>query len=99
MRLDEGYGLDAGDVEAFAAPDVFAADEVVAADHVALCLGETGAVALVGTAPELGFLAADEPGDLVLALLAAMGAGHGVIAGFGAFVEKVFLFHGIPRGA
>ena len=71
MRLDEGYGLDAGDVEALAAADVLAAYEVVAADHVALSLGEAGAVAVVGAAAQLGFLAADEPGELIFALLAA----------------------------
>ncbi len=62
MRLDEGYGLDAGYVEALAAADVFAAYQVVAADHVALSFGEAGAVTLIGATAKLGFLAADEPG-------------------------------------
>src|ERR1019366_5711266 len=59
--LEEGDGLDAGDVEAFAAADVLAADQVVGADHVALGLGEAGAIALVGAARDLGLLAAAEP--------------------------------------
>ena len=93
MRLDEGYGLDAGYVEALAAADVFAAYQVVAADHVALGFGEAGAVALVGAAAKLGFLAADEPGELILALLAAVRTGHEVGAGFGLLVEKITFFH------
>ena len=91
--LEERHGLDAGDIEAFAATDVFAADEVVAADHVGLGLGEAGAVALVGAAAELGFFAADEPSELVLALLAAVRTGHGVGSGFRPLVEKISLFH------
>jgi len=92
-RLEEGDGLDAGDVEALAAADVLAAEDVVGADHVALGLGEAGTVALVCIAGELGFLAADEPADLVLAGLPAVRAGHGVGALLGAFVEKVSFFH------
>jgi hypothetical protein len=91
--LQEGDGLDAGDVEAFAAADVLAGEYVVGTDHVALGLGEAGAVALVCTAAELGFLAADQPSDLVLTGLAAVGTGHGVGSLLGFLVEKVTFFH------
>ena len=96
MRLQEGDGLDADDFEAFAAADVLAAEQVVGADHVALRLGEAGAVALVGVARDLGFLAADEPADLVLAGLAAVRAGHGVGTLLGLLVEKFTFFHAGP---
>jgi hypothetical protein len=92
-ELKESDGLDSRYVEALAAPDIFAAQDVIGADHVALGLGEAGAVAFVSVAAELGLLAADEPADLVFALLSAVGAGHGVGALLGAFVEKVTFFH------
>jgi hypothetical protein len=98
-RLKEGDGLDAGDIETLAATDILAADEVVGPDHVALRLGEAGAVALVGSTGELGLLAADEPPDLVFPWLAAVRTGHGVGPLFGALVEKVTFFHaGVPPG-
>ena len=99
VGLEEGDGLDAGYVEALAAADVFAAEDVVGADHVALGLGEAGAVTVVGAAAELGFFAADEPGELILALLAAVRAGHGVGPGFRPLVEKIALFHTGASGA
>src|ERR1035441_2639054 len=96
-RLEEGDGLDAGDLEALAAADVLAADQVVGADHVALGPGGAGGVPLVGAARDLGLLAADEPSDLVFACLAAVRAGHSVGALLGVLVEKVTFFHcGVP---
>jgi hypothetical protein len=91
--LDEGDGLDAGDVEPLAAADVLAANKIVGADHIALGLGEAGAVALVGSAWELGLLAADQPSNLVFTRLTAMWTGHGVSSLLGTFVEKITLFH------
>jgi hypothetical protein len=70
--------LDSGHIETLAAADVLAADQVVAAHHVALRLGEAGAIAVVGVAPDLGFLAPHEPGKLVFGLLSAVRAGHPV---------------------
>jgi hypothetical protein len=93
FQLEKGYGLDTGDLEAFAAADVFAADEVIAADHVALCLCEAGTVAVVCAAGKLGLLASDDPAEFILTLLAAVRAGHGVSALLGALVEKITLFH------
>ena len=95
-RLEEGDGLDSGDFEAFAAADIFAGDHVVAADHVGLRLGEAGAVALVGVAGQAGFLAADEPSELVLGRLAAMGTGERVRALLGPLVKKFPFFHFVP---
>lgn len=97
-ELQKGYGLDAGDIEALAAADVFTADEIVSANHVALRLGEASLIAVVGTATELGFFAADEPGELVLALLPAVGTGHDMGLVFGPLVEEVALFHGYLLG-
>jgi len=92
-RLDEGHGLDSGDVEALAAADIFAAHQIVGADHVALRFGEAGAIALVRTARELRLLSTNEPSDLILRGLAAVRAGHGVGSLFGSLVEKVTFFH------
>jgi hypothetical protein len=91
--LEEGDGLDAGDVEAFAAADILAGQDVVGADHVALGFGEAGSVTLVSAPTELGLLAADEPSDLVFPGLAAVRAGHGMGSLLGPFVKKVTFFH------
>ncbi len=91
--LQKCHRLNSGYVEALAAPDIFAADQVVAADHVALRLGKSRPVAFIGTAAELRLFASDQPGKFVLALLPAVGTGHGVRAGFRPFVEKITLFH------
>jgi hypothetical protein len=91
--LEEGDGLEAGDLKAFAAADVLAANEVVGADHVALRLGEAGAIALIGAARHLGLFAADDPPDGILVGLAAVRAGQGVGALFGPLVEEGAFFH------
>jgi hypothetical protein len=97
IASEERYRLDSCYLESLAAADVFAAYEIVAADHVALGLGEAGAIALVGSAGDLGLLSAYHPAELVLGLLAAVRAGHRVSALFGALVEKFTLFHPAPR--
>jgi len=66
-NLEESNRLDSSDFEALAAADVLASHQVVCAHHVALRLGETGPVALVGIARKLRLFAADKPSDLVLA--------------------------------
>ena len=91
--LEEGQSLQLGDLEAFAAADVAAGDHVVAADHVGLSLGESGAVAFVGTAWQLRPFAPDHPIDDVVAGLAAVRADKGVgllLIGFG---KKIAFFH------
>ena len=85
--------MELGDFEALAATDVGAGKEIVAADHVWLGLGESGAIAIVGVAGQLGALAADDPADLIFAWLAAMGTGQGVSLGFVGFGEKFAFFH------
>ena len=91
--LKEGQALQLGDFEALAAADVAAGQEIVAADHVGLGLGESGAIAVVGVAGQLGALAADDPVDLVFAGLAAVRTGQGVSLGFVGFGEKFAFFH------
>jgi len=91
----EGYGLELGDFEGFAASHVGAGELVVAADHVGLGFQEAGAVAFVGVAGQLGAFAADDPGNFVLAGLAALGAGDGVAALFSGLVEKFPFFHDV----
>src|ERR1035437_1386939 len=92
----EGHRLQGADLEGFAAADVGAGQLFVASYHVRLCLGELGAVALVGAAGQLGPLAPDDPGDLVLARLPALGTGQRVGALLGRLVEVVAFFHGLP---
>jgi len=93
LELQKGEGLQLGNFEALAAADVAASYEVVAADHVGLGFGETGTVALVGVAGQLGSLAANNPVDLVFAGLAAVGANQGVGFRFIGFGKKIALFH------
>jgi hypothetical protein len=85
--------LNAGDFKALAAADILAGELVVAADHVGLGFGEAGAVAFVGAAGDLSFLAADDPLDGVFAGLATVGTGEVVLALLGAFVEEIAFFH------
>jgi hypothetical protein len=91
--LQEGDGLDAGNLEPLAAADVFAGEHVVAADHVGLGLGELCAIALVSIAGERILFTADEPADLVFISFAAVGAGECVVALLRPFFVKVALFH------
>lgn len=91
--LEEGDGLDSGDLETLAAADVFAGDHIVAAHHIGLCLGEASAVALVRMTREAGFFVADEPAELVLGGLSAVGADEGVTALLRPLVKKIPLFH------
>lgn len=82
--------------EAFAAANVFACDHVVPPHHVGLGFGETSAVALISVAGQSIFLTTDEPAELVVGCLAAVGAGKGVVALLGPLVEEIPLFHLVP---
>src|SRR5271163_2429652 len=70
--------LQLGNFEAFAAAHIAAGYEIVAPHHVGLCFGESGPVALVGIARQLGALTPDYPVDLVFAGLAAVRANQRV---------------------
>jgi len=93
QALDEGDGLKTGHFKTFAAAHILAGELIVAADHIGLSFGEAGAIAFIGSAGNLSFLAADDPLDGIFAGLAAMGASEIVTALFGALVEKVAFFH------
>src|SRR5512142_1823876 len=93
ISIEERYGLDSGDFETLATAEVFAGQQVFAADHVGAGLGELGAIAFVGASRELLLLGADNPGDVVFVLLAAMGAGERGFPGLLPLVVKVVLFH------
>ena len=56
----------------FAAADVLAGHHIIAPDHVALGLGELGAVALVGTPGKLFLFGTHQPGKFVIAGLTAV---------------------------
>lgn len=96
-RLEEGYGLNSGDIKPFSAAHILAADHVVPADHVALGLGETGPIAVVGPAWQLSFFSPNQPAQLVFSLLSTVRARHGVRALFGPFIKKIAFFHPAPR--
>jgi len=89
----EGEGLEASDFKRLAATDIYAGELVVAPDHVRLRFGKPGAVAFVRMAGKLGALTTNDPGDLVVAGLPALGAGEVVSASFGGLVEKIPFFH------
>jgi len=81
----------------FSAAHILAADHVVSADHVALGLGETGPIAVVGPAWQLSFFSPNQPAQLVFSLLSTVRARHGVRALFGPFIKKIAFFHPAPR--
>jgi hypothetical protein len=91
--VGEDDGLDAGDLEAFAAAHVFAGHLVVFAQHVGAGFGEAGAVALVGASGKLALLGAHHPGDFILAGLMAVRTVEGRWLLLGALVEKIAFFH------
>lgn len=93
LFVQECEGLEAGDLKGLAATDIRARELVIATNHVGLGLGELGAVALIGMARELCSFAANDPGDFVVARLAAFGTGEGVGSSLGGFVEEVTFFH------
>src|SRR6185369_105952 len=93
ISIDEGYGLDSGDVEALAATHVLAGEHVVAPNHVGAGLGELGAIAFVGAAGELAFFHAHDPADVVFVLLSAMWAGQRGFLGLLSLVVEFALVH------
>jgi len=91
--FDESHRLHARDFKAFAAAHVFAHHHIVAADHIGAGLGEFGAVALIGPSGKLFLLGADEPRQLILIRLPAVGTIEGMGL-FGVFlVVKIALIH------
>jgi hypothetical protein len=91
--LKERDGLYAGDLKWPAASRIDAGNLVVATHHVALRFGELGAVALIGAARHLAFLAAHQPLQLILARLAAVRAGKRVLARLRPLVKEVAFVH------
>jgi hypothetical protein len=91
--LEECDGLDTCNFEALSAADVFAGNHIVATHHVGLSFGKAGAVALVGVTGQSILFVADEPTELVVRCLAAMGTGEGVVALLGTFIKKFPFFH------
>src|ERR1019366_8476377 len=63
--LDERHRFDAGDVEGAAAVEILAGGLVVEEDHVALRLGELGAVPIIGAGRQAILLFAHHPPELV----------------------------------
>ena len=90
---EEGQRLERRNFERLTATDISALELIVAANHIGLGLGEAGAVTLVGAARQLRALAANDPGDLVIASLSALGAGEVVRPLFRCFVKEFPLFH------
>jgi hypothetical protein len=88
--------LNACHLKALAAPNILARNNIVATHHIGLGLVEPGAVAFIGVSREPVFFAPDEPTQLVIASLAAMGTGECVIALFGSLVKKFPFFHLVP---
>jgi hypothetical protein len=91
--------LDAYNVKPFAAPNVFAAHRVVTPHHVALCLGKTSAVAVIGAPGELRLLPPHNPLNLVIPLLPTVWTGHYMRSLFCPLIKKITLFHPAPHPA
>ena len=72
--VDERQRLKAGDFERLAAADIGTGQLIVPAHHVRLRFSKLRPVALIGVPGELGPLAADNPGHLVIVGLSALGA-------------------------
>jgi hypothetical protein len=89
--------LDTNHIEPLPAPNVLAPHWVIAANHVALRLGKTRPVAVIGPSRQLRLLPSHDPVDLVLTLLATVRTGHYVRSLLCFFIEKIALFHATPH--
>src|SRR5512146_71076 len=96
ISVEERDRLYARDFEALATAHVLAGQQVFATDHVRARLGELRAVPLVSAARQLPLLGTDDPADVVLILLPAVGAGQRGFPGFLSLVVEVALFHREP---
>jgi hypothetical protein len=92
-KLDERYRLNPHHVETFPAPHILATHRVIAANHVALRLGKTSPVAVIGPSRQLGFLSPHHPVDLILTLLPTVRTRHHMRPLLRLFIKKVPLFH------
>jgi hypothetical protein len=95
--LNESHRLDSGDIKPFPAPHILAPNHVVPTHHIALRLGKTGPVAIIGSTRQLGLLSPYQPPQLILTLLPAVRTRHRMFPLFGPLIKKVALFHPSPR--
>jgi hypothetical protein len=96
LIVEKSHGLQRGNLECLTAADVCTGQFFIASYHVRLCLGEFGAVALVGTPGQLLPLAPHNPGHFVLTGLPAPGTNQRMRALLGCFVKKIAFFHDLP---
>jgi hypothetical protein len=96
LGIEECDRLDACQFKPLAAANILASDLIFAQDHVGLRFGEAGAVTFVGARGQAVFLAPDQPVQLILRLLAAMGASQGMGPLLWFLTVKISLFHDLP---
>ena len=92
-KLDKRHRLYPHHVKALPAPHVLASHRVVPPNHVALCLGKTRPVTVVGPSRQLRLLPPHHPVNLILALLSTVRTCHHVRPLLRLLIKKVPLFH------
>jgi hypothetical protein len=92
-KSDKRDRLDPHNIEALPAPNILAAHRVVAAHHIALRLGKTSPVAVIGPSRQLRLLPPHHPVNLILALLPAVWTRHHMRPLLRLLIKKVPLFH------
>jgi hypothetical protein len=91
--------LERGDLKRLTAAHICASQLVIPANHIRLRFGEPCPVAFIRMTRQLGPLAANNPGDLVLRCLAAFWASESVGSGFRCLCKKLPLFHNLPHSS
>src|SRR6266700_2673815 len=88
-QSDKRHRLNSHNIEALPAPYILAPHRVIAANHVALRLGKTSPVAVIGPSRQLRLLSPHHPVNLILALLPAVRTRHHVRPLLRPLIKKV----------
>src|SRR5438270_13581707 len=92
-KLNKRHRLNPHNIKALSAPHILAPHRVVPPNHIALCLGKTSPVAVIGPSRQLRLLPPHNPINLILALLSAVRTRHHVRPLLRLLIKKVPLFH------
>jgi hypothetical protein len=95
--LDKRHRLNPNHIEALSAPHILAPHRLIPPNHVALGLGKSSPVAVIGSSRQLRFLSPHHPFNLVLGLLSAMGTSHQMVLFLCLLIKKIAFFHPAPH--
>jgi hypothetical protein len=98
LVLNKRHRLNAYYVKSLPAADILASHWVIAPHHVALRLGKTCPIAIIGSTRQLRLFSPHNPFNLILPLLPAVRTGHHMCTLLRPLIKKIAFFHTAPRG-